>query len=123
MRQHIDEARLRPAFRGRARRGPKVCATPGCPHLTGAGSYCAEHERDRDQARGTTTQRGYGTQHQRTRAALLPAAIGTPCPRCGQPMLSHQALDLGHSTPLAQDPSSRGDRIEHAGCNRSAGAR
>lgn len=38
-------------------------------------------------------------------------------------MLRGQALDLGHSTDVALDPFAKGDRIEHASCNRSAGAR
>ena len=63
----------------------------------------------------------YGAQHQATRRKLLPTAYGTPCPRCGLPMLKGQALDLGHSTDLAMSSSAKGDRIEHADCNRRAG--
>lgn len=63
----------------------------------------------------------YGIEHQRTRALLLPEAYGRPCPRCGLPMLRGQDLDLGHSTDLAFDPQAKGDRIEHAACNRRAG--
>jgi len=75
-------------------------------------------QRARDQQRGTARQRGYDTEHDRTRARLLPHAYGTACPRCGELMLHGQALDLGHTIPLRVDPTSRGDRIEHAECNR-----
>jgi hypothetical protein len=70
----------------------------------------------------STTERGYGHAHQRQRARLLPHAVGTMCPLCGLPMLEGQALDLDHSRPRSIDPTSRGDRITHASCNRSAGA-
>lgn len=63
----------------------------------------------------------YGSAHQRRRAELLPKAYGTPCPRCGLPMLKGQALQLGHSVDLALNPRAVGDRIEHAGCNQAAG--
>ena len=64
----------------------------------------------------------YGARHQAIRAKLLPAAYGTLCPRCSEPMLKGQDLDLGHSEDLMFDPLAIGDRIEHATCNRSAGA-
>lgn len=63
-----------------------------------------------------------GWEHQQRREALLPSAYNTPCPRCGKPMLKGEELDLGHSTDLADDPTAVGDRIEHASCNRKAGA-
>lgn len=34
-------------------------------------------------------------------------------------MTPSQALDLDHSVTLRRDPTSRGDRIVHAGCNRA----
>lgn len=66
---------------------------------------------------GTTTARGYGYTHRKLRAALLPDAYGRPCPKCGQPMLPGQALDLGHT-----DNRTGYTGIEHARCNRQAGA-
>ena len=68
--------------------------------------------------------RPYGREHQQRRAQMLPEAIGMPCRRCGKPMLPGQALDAGHpdGRALAQDPSSVADAIEHASCNRAAGA-
>ncbi|WP_347351734.1 hypothetical protein [Intrasporangium sp.] len=49
----------------------------------------------------------------------LPEAYGTPCVRCGRPMLPGQRLDLDHV-----DGAGPGDYrgFAHAHCNRSAGA-
>lgn len=66
---------------------------------------------------GSTTARGYGFDHRRLRLALLPYAYGQPCPRCDKVMLPGQALDLGHT-----DDRSAYTGIEHARCNRQAGA-
>lgn len=68
--------------------------------------------------------KAYGRAHQLKRALMLPDAVGKPCRRCGKPMLPGQALDAGHpeGRALAQDPSSRADAMEHASCNRAAGA-
>jgi hypothetical protein len=60
----------------------------------------------------------YAGPHQAIRRALLPDAYGRPCPRCGFPMLPGQALDLGHT-----DDRAAYSGIEHARCNRQAGAR
>jgi hypothetical protein len=82
-----------------------------------------ERNRERDAHRGTARERGYDHAHDTKRAELLPLAIGTDCPRCGEVMTEDQALDLGHEVAVHDDPSSRADRIEHATCNRGAGAR
>jgi len=66
----------------------------------------------------TTTARGYGWQHQKQRARLLPLAYGTSCPICLEIMYPWQQLDLHHSTPLSIDPHAVGDQIVHASCNR-----
>ncbi|MFW6776087.1 hypothetical protein ACOACO_17520 [Nocardioides sp. CPCC 205120] len=63
-----------------------------------------------------------GWEHQQVRARLLPDAYGTPCPRCGKPMLKGQDLDLGHTVDVADGATGPGDRIEHTSCNRSDGA-
>lgn len=72
----------------------------------------------------------YGTEHQRRRTELLPAAYNTPCPRCGKPMLKGQKLHFGHSEDHALKHGSKADRFEHAdyadceaGGNTAAGAR
>lgn len=76
---------------------------------------------------GTTTQRGYGSQHQALRARLLAAwKPGQPCARCGQPMLYRwlidasgrrvSAIDLGHN-----DGKNGYQGLEHRACNRRDG--
>lgn len=66
-------------------------------------------------------ERGYGADHERTRARLLPAAYGRPCEMCGEPMRQDEKLDLDHSLPIALG-GTKGDRIVHAICNQRAGA-
>lgn len=65
-----------------------------------------------------STPGAYAGPHQAIRRALLPDAYGRPCPRCGLPMLPGQDLDLGHT-----DDRAAYQGIEHARCNRQAGAR
>lgn len=98
-----------------------------CGRLTDRDDHrCAEcastWHRTRDVRRGTAAQRGYDAKHRAIRARLLPLAYGTPCPRCGLPMLEGQDLDLGHpeDAPLRLDRTSRADHIEHSACNRGA---
>lgn len=68
-------------------------------------------------SRGSTTQRGYDYTHQKLRRALLPAAYGQDCPKCGEVMMPGQPLDLGHT-----DDRTGYTGMEHATCNRKAGA-
>lgn len=70
------------------------------------------------QPKASTTARGYGAKHQKLRAQLLPSAYGTPCARCGRPMLQGQALHLDHT-----DTRTGYLGFSHAACNRRAGAR
>ena len=72
----------------------------------------------------TTSERGYGYEHQKLRAALLPYAYGKPCPHidtdplCPGLMQPGQDLDLDHTDDRA---AYRG--MAHASCNRRAGGR
>lgn len=72
--------------------------------------------------RRTTTQRGYGTQHQQLRKQWQRAIDqgDVHCARCGLPIPPEQprAWDLGHT-----EDRSGYTGPEHRGCNRSAGAR
>ena len=76
-------------------------------------------------ARGlmNTTERGYDAEHKERRRVMLRFAVGLPCPLCGSLMQEGEALDLDHTVPLSVDPRSKGDRVVHASCNRSRGAR
>jgi hypothetical protein len=76
---------------------------------------------------GSTTSRGYGSQHQSMRNRLLAAwKPGQPCARCGQPMLCRwlitpsgkrvSAIDLGHT-----DDRRGYTGLEHRSCNRRDG--
>ena len=78
-------------------RAKKVCAQPGCPQPAGA-SYCTEHTRARDKARGTKAQRGYGAdyQAQRRRWVAKVAQGNVCCWRCQQPLASGALFHLGH---------------------------
>jgi hypothetical protein len=57
--------------------------------------------------------RGYGYEFQKLRKQLLPSAYGTPCVRCGEPMLKGQELHLDH----ADWDRSRILGFSHRACN------
>jgi hypothetical protein len=65
----------------------------------------------------STTERGYGYEHQALRRALLPGAYGQPCRHCGETMQPGQPLDLDHT-----DDRTGYRGMAHATCNRRAGA-
>lgn len=68
-------------------------------------------------AKGSTTARGYGAQHQRLRKAMLHTAVGSACTRCGKPITSTNGIDLDHN-----DDGDGYLGFAHSSCNRSAGA-
>ena len=80
----------------------RVCAEPDCPELIKPGTRdgrCTTHRRTKNRARGRSTQRGYGTQHQQLRAhwqRRLNNGEPIQCWRCGQP-INTDAWDLGHT--------------------------
>ena len=80
---------------------------------------CLEHRRAREAARGTTAERGYGSQHQAERQRWLPLvkAGRVNCWRCGERIEPGDEFDLGHD-----DYDRRITRgPEHARrCNRAA---
>ena len=68
----------------------------------------------------------YDYRHRKRRAALLPAALGTPCPAQASPnctglMTDPALMHLDHTTPAALGGEA-GDRIICAPCNLSLGA-
>ena len=78
---------------------------------------------DRHRWRGTTTQRGLGYGHQRTRRERMTALHdGDPCPRCGAPMFRGQFLDLD-DFPGRVFGGEQVKLLAHRSCNRRAGAR
>jgi len=79
-------------------------------------------------ARARTNGQGspYDHTHRKRRAAMVRAALGTPCParysrNCTGLMTNPRLMHLDHSTPLALG-GVHGDRIICAPCNTSAGA-
>ena len=77
----------------------RVCLEPGCPVIINTGkSRCAEHERQRDKARGTSSQRGYDYQHQKIRALdkrNVDAGMAH-CWRCGARLDPNSPWHEGH---------------------------
>lgn len=67
---------------------------------------------------GPRSERGYDSDHESARRALLPFAYGSPCPLCGQVMELGQPLDLDHT-----DDRSGYVGMAHARCNRRKGGR
>jgi hypothetical protein len=73
---------------------------------------------------GTTEQRGLGAAHRADKERLLAMHHdGDPCWRCGEPMYKSQELDRGHIIDRALGGTDGPAALEHAACNRSAGAR
>lgn len=98
----------------------RVCAEPGCPAVQ-TETRCPQHRRDAEQRRGTSTQRGYGTEHRNLRETLRPQVeAGTVrCWRCGLPISPGQRWDLGHD----DIDRSRYRGPEHTACNRATAGR
>lgn len=105
----------------RAARTCRVRRPTPCPLIATVQGMCADHAKaffkERDAERGTRQERGYDTEHDRTRKRLLPKAWGTDCPLCGDVMVASDDLSLDHTIPLAVDSASKGDRIVHTECN------
>jgi hypothetical protein len=68
----------------------------------------------------STTDRGYGWQHQKTRQQWAPRvdAGQVDCARCGRPIPPGTQWDLGHD----DHDRRRYTGPEHMTCNRAAGA-
>lgn len=98
----------------------KVCSEPGCPNIQPE-PRCPAHTRQRDRARGTRTQRGYGTDHDRLRARWAPlVATGLiQCWRCHLLIPAGAPWDLGHD----DRDRSRYAGPEHRACNRATAGR
>jgi hypothetical protein len=93
-----------------------------CRRLTSNGTRCIICERAHDQARGSTTQRGYGwTQHQADRRRWVIRMDHEPvlCWRCHLPIDPHQSWDFGHDDHDRTLPALP----EHLDCNRATATR
>jgi hypothetical protein len=101
-------------------RAKRICGKPNCPHAAD-GRYCTKHNAEYESERGTSTARGYGSLHQRTRARLnLEVQSGTVnCSRCGLVIAPNTPWHLDHSD------EDRGTYLgpAHALCNTAAGGR
>lgn len=83
-----------------ADRPARPCLHPGCPAISRSGSRCTAHQRQADQQhnrqRGSSTARGYGSQWQRLRLAILDRDAWT-CGYCGA-----YATTVDHRIPKAR---------------------
>lgn len=72
-------------------------------------------------AKGNTTQRGYGTEHQALRRSLKPIveAGQATCWRCQRRIGPGEPWDLGHD----DEDRTRYRGPEHVGCNRRTATR
>lgn len=101
-------------------RAKRICPKPGCPQAA-VKRYCTEHEREYERARGSSSQRGYGSQHQTERQRWVKRiqVLGQiQCATCPTIIKPGQPFDLGHNE----------DRRRYIGpqcipCNRSDGGR
>jgi hypothetical protein len=107
--------------------GRKTYCSPECSAQPVSSPEAKARRREADRIRGTDSrgsaaQRGYGEEHRKRRAKLLPEAIGTLCPLCHFVMEDWQKLDLDHIMPLGRGGQFDGEvRVTHARCNRSRG--
>jgi hypothetical protein len=109
--------------------GPvKACKRCGSPTATAKHTYCAacgprrRVDKRLRRERGTSTQRGYGRDHQLVRARVAPlvAAGLARCWRCGGRIAVGERWDLGHVD--GGGPSEYAGP-EHAACNRATAGR
>lgn len=95
-------------------RPPKPCAHPGCVALVRKGR-CPAHERIAgsfaDAARGTSTERGYGSAWRRLRLRVLRRDCGLcqPCLRANRVTLAQQ---VDHIIPKAEGGSDDMENLE-----------
>lgn len=71
------------------------CTQPGCPALT-RGGPCPTHRREREQRRGTSTQRGYDSKWRVIRAQFLKAHPYCECDACLATGARLRAIDVDH---------------------------
>ena len=75
----------------------RPCSHPGCPALVDKGK-CAEHSRQYERYRGSSTERGYGTRHRKIRAVVM-----------REEPLCRECLKTGWVTPSSEMDHIDGD--------------
>ncbi|TYB69721.1 holin [Nonomuraea sp. PA05] len=87
------------------RRAASVCSTPGCPNLCDGGR-CPECRSAAEKARGSASQRGYGSRHRdRFRTGVL--AKHPTCVLCGaarSTVADHHPMDRRELVARGLDP-------------------
>lgn len=78
----------------------RVCSEAGCGRLVEKQGPCPEHAREREQARGTRQERGYGAAHDALRRRWAPkVALGrVDCSRCGERIRPGEPWHLDHDS-------------------------
>jgi 5-methylcytosine-specific restriction enzyme A len=88
-------------------RVPKICGEPGCPDLCVEGfTRCESHGRGRRQAIASSTDRGYGREWLRVRAAFL--RDHPRCVWCGG-----RAVTVDHIVPRPRGARIDKERWDH----------
>ncbi|MCL4505852.1 MAG: HNH endonuclease [Chloroflexi bacterium] len=101
-------------------RSARPCNWPGCPALITDGRYCPEHKtaynrrRDQTRGRGTTTERGLGSDWQKFRQVVL-----NTNPLCADPFGIHAeagqvvlAVEVDHIKPRAEGGGNTWDNVQ-----------
>lgn len=86
-----------------------ACLVPGCPGYAVHRGRCARHRR-------STTQRGYGIRHQRSRHELA-ATLPAPCGYCGRWLTSADRWVAAH---VVDGRPEYGYVVACPGCNERA---
>lgn len=80
------------------------------------GAKCSECRGKAEQVRGTSTQRGYGAEHQRRGTAAIQGK--THCETCGQPFTPDNPVTRGHRKDIrAGGTASDGYLAQCRRCN------
>jgi 5-methylcytosine-specific restriction endonuclease McrA len=96
-------------------RSASPCRQPGCAALVDSGGRCAKHRREeqangRGWARGTTTERGYGTHWQKLRAVVL--GEEPLCRECSRRGIVTPATLVDHILPKASNGSDARENLQ-----------
>lgn len=82
---------------------PRPCTQPGCRALVRGAPRCVEHQRKKEQERGTSTQRGYDSKWRKARLAYL--RRHPLCVLCAEEKRVTPAAVVDHVRP------HRGDKV------------